>query len=201
MEEPQQSVPPPEPGASAQPRRPRRFGAPAVAGIFAAGLVIGIALAGLGVGIAQTNSPSPTPSSGSTLAPALKGRLGGGCFGHFGYFGALHGEFTVRGPNGGYETLAVQRGQVTAVSASSITVKSEDGFSRAYSLDANTVVTAGDNGIADVKTGIMVRVVGVVSAGKARAVQILDATIVERSGGTWLPGYREGSPSPSTSNA
>src|SRR5438309_3557405 len=71
MEEPQQSEPPPEPGASAQPRRPRRFGAPAVAGIFAAGLAIGIALAGLGVGIAQTNSPSPTPSSGSTLAPAL----------------------------------------------------------------------------------------------------------------------------------
>ena len=63
------------------------------------------------------------------------------------------------------------------------------------------MVTAGDNGIADVKTGNMVRVVGVVSAGKARAVQILDATIVERSGGTWLPGYREGSPSPSTSNA
>jgi hypothetical protein len=195
MEEPQESR------DSPQPRRRRRFGLPAGAGIFAGGLAIGIVLAGLGLGLAQTGSPSPTPSSGAPL-PGHKGPFGrGGLGGHFGFFGALHGEFTVPAPSGGYQTLAMQRGQVTAVSASSITVKSDDGFSRTYSVDGNTVVAAGDNGIADVKTGNAVRILAVVSGGKARAVQILDATTVGRSRGTWLPRYHEAEPSPSASTA
>ena len=196
MEEPRESR------DSLQPPRHRRFGLPAAAGLFAGGLAIGIVLAGLGLGLAQTSSPSPTPSSGATQVPGHKGLFGRGGFGgHFGFFGALHGEFTVPAPGGGYQTLAVQRGQVTAVNASSITVKSEDGFSRTYSVDGNTVVAAGDNGIADVKTGNAVRILAVVSGGKARAVQIFDATTVQRSRGTWLPRYHEAESSPSASNA
>src|SRR5437763_11621613 len=116
------------PPAVPPPPRPRRFGLPAAAGILAAGLAIGTVIAGLGLGLAQTESPSPAPSSGtSPLMPGHKGFFGRGGFGgRFGFFGALHGEFTVVAPGGGYETLAVQRGQVTAVSASSITVRSAD---------------------------------------------------------------------------
>jgi hypothetical protein len=184
--------------------RARRFGAGAVAGIFAAGLAIGVILAGLGVAIAQTSSPSPAPSAGTSPRipmPGLHRGFGGGCFGHFGFGGVLHGEFTGPAPNGGYETLAVQTGQVTSVSASSIAVKSEDGFTRTYSVDNNTLVVAGNNGIADVKTGNTVRIVAVVSGGSARAVQILDATTAKQSFGRWLPRFPGTPPSASQSAA
>jgi hypothetical protein len=165
--------------------RRRRRGAGIAVGVFAAGLVIGIMLAGLNVAGAQSSSPSQTPNSG-TRRPGLG--FGPGGFGHFWFgFGALHGEFTIPAPGGGYQTLAVQTGQVTSVSASSIAVKSEDGFVRTYSVDDSTLVTAGNNGISDVKTGDTVRVVAVVSGGKARAVDIVDATTVQQSRGRWAP--------------
>jgi hypothetical protein len=202
MDEPQSawaSPPaPPEPPS-------RRFGRGAVAGIFAAGLAIGVILAGLGVAIAQSSSPpSPAPSAGTpptSPVPGLHRGFGGGCFGHFGFGGVLHGEFTTPAPNGGYHTLAVQTGQVTSVGATSIAVKSEDGFTRTYSVDGNTLVVAGDNGISDVKTGNTVRIVAVVSGGRARAVQIFDATTAQQSLGRWLPRYPKTSPSESQSAA
>ncbi|MEI8408959.1 MULTISPECIES: hypothetical protein [unclassified Kribbella] len=45
---------------------------------------------------------------------------------------ALHGEFVTAKDGGGYETIATQKGEVTAVSTTSITVKSADGYSRTY---------------------------------------------------------------------
>jgi hypothetical protein len=164
----------------------RRLGAIGAA-VFAGGLVIGVILAGLSVAGAQT-SPSPSASTG-TLAPKF-GRFGPGMFGHGGFgFGAIHGEFTTPAPGGGYQTLATQRGTVTAVSSSSITVKSEDGFARTYGVDANTVVTAGNNGIANVKTGDTVRILAVVSSGKANAVEIMDATRLQQLRGRWQPPF------------
>jgi len=44
----------------------------------------------------------------------------------------LHGEFVVPDGSGGYATEMTQTGVVTAISPSSITVRSEDGFSQAY---------------------------------------------------------------------
>ena len=174
--------------------RRRRRGAGVAVCVFVAGLVIGIALAGLNVAGAQSNSPSPTQSSGAKQ-PGLG--FGPGGFGHFGFgFGALHGEFTMPAPGGGYQTLAVQTGQVTSVSTSSIALKSEDGFVRTYSVDDNTLVTAGNNGISDVKTGDAVHVVAVVSGGEARAVDIVDATTVQQSRGRWAPFPRDWSGSP-----
>ena len=110
--------------------------------------------------------------------------------------GALHGEFTMPAPGGGYQTLAAQTGQVTSVSTSSIALKSEDGFVRTYSVDDNTLVTAGNNGISDVKTGDAVHVLAVVSGGKARAVDIVDATTVQQSRGRWAPFPRDWPGSP-----
>ena len=102
----------------------------------------------------------------------------------------MHGEFTTRAPGGGFQTLATQVGDVTSVSASSIEVKSEDGFTRTYTVDDNTVVTAGDNGVADVKTGDTARIVALVNGGKANAVAVLDATRVRQSTERWRPAPR-----------
>ena len=112
--------------------------------------------------------------------------FGFGGFGGFGHFGGLHGEFTIRKPDGsGFQTVATQTGEVTAVSPSSITVKSEDGFSRTYSVDENTVVGAGRDGIGTVKTGDTVRVMGVVEGGTARAGAIMDSTSLGKIGEHW----------------
>ena len=85
---------------------------------------------------AATTAPSATPGASSpaagTGAPAHHDRKGG--LRH-----ALHGEF-VTGTTGAYVTRVVQRGTVSAVSPTSITVASEDGFSQTYALVAGTLV-------------------------------------------------------------
>jgi hypothetical protein len=54
---------------------------------------------------------------------------------------SLHGEFVVADGNGGYRTELTQTGTVTAISPTSLTVRSEDGFSQAYVIP-NTAGTA-----------------------------------------------------------
>jgi hypothetical protein len=51
---------------------------------------------------------------------------------------ALHGEFVVPDGNGGYRTELTQTGVLAAVSARSITAKSDDGFTQTYVLDGRT---------------------------------------------------------------
>src|SRR6266567_1138126 len=103
--------------------------------------------------------------------------------------GSLHGEFVVPAPGGGYETLATQTGTVTAVGSSSVTVKSDDGFSRTYAVGDNTAVNAGNNGISDVKSGDTVHVTAVVNGGKATAVDLVDQTRLQQIGSTWMPAF------------
>ena len=187
-----------------------------VAGFFLAGLGVAFArsssphsarllTAPAAVTPAQATTPAtPDPNAPNNAAPGHGRRFGhGGPFGGrlfgfgghgfgFGKFGGLHGEFTVKKPDGsGYETVATQTGDVTAVSPSSITVKSEDGFSRTYSVDENTVVGSGRDGIGSVKTGDTVRVVGLVDGGKASAAAVLDSTGLGRIGQHWgFPGHK-----------
>jgi hypothetical protein len=101
--------------------------------------------------------------------------------------GGIHGEMTTRAPGGGYQVLASQVGEVKDVTATSITVQSEDGFKRTYVVDDGTIVKAGNNGIADVKSGDTVRVIAVVKDGTATAKQVGDVTKVRESRGTWAP--------------
>jgi hypothetical protein len=49
-----------------------------------------------------------------------------------------HGEFTVQGANGKATVMTLQRGSVTAATATKLTVKSQDGFSASYTLDSST---------------------------------------------------------------
>src|SRR5437867_3914244 len=139
METPEVILPPP-PAPSRRVRTGAVFG-----GIFAVGLVAGLILAGLNAAGAQSSSPSPSHRGGGR-APYLHH----GGFGHCGFGpGVLHGEFTTPAPGGGYQTVAVQTGTVTSASSSSIALKSEDGFTRTYTVDDNTLVNAGNDGMGD----------------------------------------------------
>src|ERR1022692_4724823 len=84
--------------------------------------------------LAATPSPSPSVSRPGYGTPGPGHRFSGGSGGGFGsgVAGALHGQFVVPRSGGGYQTEDTQRGSVTAVSTSSITVKSADGFTKTF---------------------------------------------------------------------
>ena len=204
----------PDPDAARRGRTSRALVAGAVvAGFFLAGLGVAFArthpthstrLLASPAAVTPTQATTPaTPGQPAPGAPDPNGGPGrrfghggpfggklfgfGGFGGHgFGGFGGLHGEFTIKKPDGsGYQTIATQTGEVTAVSPSSITVKSEDGFSRTYSVDENTVVGSGRDGIGTVKTGDTVHIAGVVDNGKAAAAAIMDSTSLGNIAGHW----------------
>ena len=162
-----------------------------IAGTVAA--VVATTTAG-GVAWAATNAdPTPSPSpSASPSAPPNQPGPGQGLRhrGEFGMGGALHGEFVVPKDGGGYQTVATQRGEVTAVSKDSITVKSDDGYSRIYILTEDTLVNAARDGIDDVKVGNTVQVTAVVADGKATASSVNDGTVRKAAGDKW--GFKRG---------
>ena len=99
----------------------------------------------------------------------------------------MHGQFVVARPGGGYQTVDMQRGSVTAVTGSSITVRSSDGFVKTYQVPAAAQLNAQRNGIGSVRKGNQVMVVATVSGSTATATHILDFSLLPRQGG-W-PGY------------
>lgn len=130
--------------------------------------------------IAATPLPSapPRPGWAGVRRPGLRAGFGGGPF------GAVHGQFVVPKAGGGYQTVDMQRGAVTAVSATSITLKSSDGFIKTYQVTSSTYVDARQAGIASVKTGHQAVVLATVSGSTATAVRILDFSL--------LPAFRNG---------
>jgi hypothetical protein len=172
--------------------------------------VVLAAAAGAGVGAtalaSAATAPSTTqPASGespSTTTPGphqgpgghFGGHFGGGGFG--GGFGGLggpvvHGQYTVKGPNG-YETIDERTGTVSAVtntsgSTWSLTVKSADGTSGTFVVNSSTSVNGGESGIASVKSGNTVVVTATDSGGTATATQITDQTTLQANGKSWLP--------------
>lgn len=199
------------------PRGARRFlaGRTALAGLVVAGAAVGA----VGVALADdagslvpslvaspvSSTPSPSASPEERDGDRRDGRMGGRHGGlAFGGGRALHGELVVPKPGGGYQTMVVQGGEVTAVSASSITVKSEDGFSQTYAVTADTLVNAARDGIDTVKKGVTARVVAVRSGDTLTAVHVSDQTLREGFRDRFGPGHKDGrgrgdhpSPSPS----
>jgi hypothetical protein len=172
---------------------PRRRGPLYAVGLVGTGLVAGLVLAGLNVATAQT-SPTPTPSASAAPDKDRGGPFRGHGFGRHGgpggrggLGGALHGEFTTAAPGGGYQVMAMQVGDATAVSATSITVKSADGYARTYAVNDDTLVNAGNVGIGDVKTGDKVHVLALVKGGTASAVRVMDVTTVGALRDKWAP--------------
>jgi hypothetical protein len=145
-----------------------------------------------GNGSVTAADPTPSPSGSPSSAPDKQDRPGPGGphGGMFGMGGALHGEFVVSKDGGGYQTVATQRGQVTAVSKDSLTVKSEDGYSRTYKLTEDTLVNAARDGIDDVKNGNTVNVSATVEGGNATAVSVNDGTVRDAAQDRW--GFKRG---------
>jgi hypothetical protein len=98
-----------------------------------------------------------------------------------GLFGAVHGSAVVPKPGGGYQTIAFQNGKVTAVSSTSITLNSADGYSRSYQVTSSTLVNAQRDGIGSVKTGSHVIVTATVSSSTATATRIIDVSLIQQN--------------------
>ena len=149
-EQPDQQVPDPvQPGSGPQPGGSRRHRRVLAGAALAAGLAIG----GAGVAAAVTSSSHSSTAAVGTSA-TVAAHAGGSYHRRAGHRGdvlerrTLHGEFTMRAPGSKAgsaittRVLLVQRGSVTAVSSTSITVKSVDGFTATYPVNSSTKVRA-----------------------------------------------------------
>jgi hypothetical protein len=98
-------------------------------------------LPGNGNGNGYGNGKAKAKANGNGLGGLGMGSMMSG-------IGALgdvqHGEVTVRDSAGKAVVMTVQRGTVTAASATSVTVKSADGFTATYAVDDTTRGRAGD---------------------------------------------------------
>ncbi|NES17316.1 MULTISPECIES: hypothetical protein [Micromonospora] len=74
----------------------------------------------------------------------------------------LHGEVVVQTKDGGTKTVAVQRGQVTAIDGRQMTVKSADGFTMTWTFDDQLRVIERRHTVqsGDIKVGTTVGVAG-----------------------------------------
>jgi hypothetical protein len=129
---------------------------PATASADIADEAIALQQVGFDTGLADT--PSPEASTGSGDAPRKLRR----------YLrkNTLHGEVTIQTKKQGTKTVVVQRGSVTAVDASKVTVKSSDGFTLTWAfgdkvrvvqdkktVEKSALKTGEEIGIAGTKTG------------------------------------------------
>ena len=212
----------PEHDHDAQPGKPslrtalqgsRRFA------IMAGVVTLGV-LAGAGVAVAATSSsgqpaspgasasPSPSPSVRPHFPPKGPWHMrapGGGPFDFGGpgalggLFGAVHGSAVVPKPGGGYQTVAFQNGKVTAVSSTSITLHSADGYSHSYRVTSSTLVNAQRDGIGSIKAGNQVIVTATVSGSTATATRIIDVSLLQQAfhrffGGAHAPDFKVATP-------
>jgi hypothetical protein len=173
------------------------------------GVAAGVAVGATALASAASSSNGPTskttPPSSSTHPNFPHGAGGrgfggrgfgsggfGGGFGGFGAFGqVLHGEGTIKGPNG-YETIEVQTGTVTTVkdvsgSTWSMTVTSADKTALTYVVDSGSTVNGGETGISAVKSGDTVNVLAVVSKGTATVKTLIDSTQLKANRTSWAP--------------
>ncbi|MFJ6027523.1 DUF5666 domain-containing protein [Pseudarthrobacter sp. NPDC092424] len=115
-----------------------------------------------------------------------------------------HSESVVKDADGSFRTVLVQRGTVEAVSGTSVTVRSEDGYSQAYAVDADTRISghpaafghrspAADDDdkpagprtgtVPDIAVGDWVRVFGVKEGDRVTATRIAPGAGNVRGGG------------------
>lgn len=131
------------------------------------------------------------PTSTTTAAPDdeddhpwghWRGRGPWGGFGDLdGILGAnvtdlLHGEVVLAKEGGGTQTVAVQKGAVTEVSATAVTVRSGDGYTKSYTVNEDTMVKADKDEIGAVAKDEEVVVVAPGSGDKQTATVLVDLT-------------------------
>lgn len=147
----------------------------------AAAAILGAGTAALAVSGSSSNPSSPAASSSqapgkSAQAPGRQGKLRPGL--NLARR-ALHATWVTRDGSSGFVTHDAIRGQVTAVSAGSITVKAADDVSQTYAVTGDTKVHLRADGkgkagsIGEVKTGDRVIVLGTGTT-SLTATQVLD---------------------------
>ncbi|MGH9036867.1 MAG: hypothetical protein ACRD0O_13970 [Acidimicrobiia bacterium] len=166
-------------------------------GIALAALAVGLVAGGLGIAGAEEEPVPPADETVAVPAPFFAGRPGlmrfpgpdavfhkrfgfgpGLGFGGFDP-GGIHSEVTFENPEGKFQTTATQLGKVVAVSPTSITLESEDGYKRTYAVGEDTLVTAGRDGIGNLEKGNSVHLIARVEGSEARAVRIFDAAAMK----------------------
>jgi hypothetical protein len=184
QETPQQQTPADQEltwGGAQPAARPRWSGKKTAAAV---AIAVGVAAAGgiavyAASGTAGTAAPQGMGGPGGGMRGGFGGGFGGGPGG--GVMDALHGEFTISDGGNGYKTAYLQTGQVTAVSDTSLTAKSADGYTKVYTIDGDTVF--GNNGSAsDITSGDTVTVVATPEGGNATADSVLDRSQMQQGG-------------------
>lgn len=125
-------------------------------------VAVAVAVGIAGAGATAVYAASDSSDSGSTSAQGgpgggTGGPPDGGPGGMGGGMGALsealHGEYVVSDGDGGYTTELLQNGEVTAISDTSVTVESEDGYTKTYTIDADTATGNDSADLSDIATG------------------------------------------------
>ena len=155
---------------------------------------VALALTGTGAAIAwSADSPSPSPSASGKANGQDKPKAAKPDKSQRPQ--ELHSESTVKKSDGTFETVLAQHGTVEAVNETSVTVKSEDGFTQSYAINADTRIVkvpapaadgtppTGEDGkrlkpsdvaIAEIAVGETVRVSGVKSGSDVTARQLVE---------------------------
>jgi hypothetical protein len=166
-------------GLRARTRRPYILVAVAVTALLG-GAGAALVVTGSGKAVAAHNASAAGPAPSSSASPALPGAVSPGTRqaspGRVTDPSVLHGQYVVRNPGGGYQTVDVQDGVITAVSARSVTLRSGDGFAHSYVVTRSTVIDAGHGGITSVKVGDDASVQATVTGGSATATSLTDLT-------------------------
>ena len=138
----------------------------------------------------STVAASPTGSS-QVWASRQHFMLGLGQAGTLGP-NVVRGTLIVKGADGKYETLSVQKGTAHQVGSGHMTVNSADGVSRTYDVVSSTAVRADGDSISSVKDNDVVSVLASVNGSAYTAERIIDLTEVTPTGTGLGIGYTAG---------
>lgn len=167
----------------------RKHGVAVGAIVLAGGLAVGGATAYAAAGSPATSSTSTAADTASITGTTGTGPLTMAKPGHARVRipVGIHGQVTVKnGKTGEYVVREWQRGQITAVSGSTVTVKSADGTTWTWTTASNTKITRDGKKIAEsaLATGNKVEILGKQSGSANDATRIFAPTATQGSGTT-----------------
>lgn len=116
--------------------------------------------------LTPTPPPTPTPTVVPTATPAPR-------VPRVAFPGTLHGEFVLPSKDGCGFTVLSQTGEATALTEGSVTVRSQDGFEKVYTIDDSTKVYAGRRGN-EIKQGDWISVTATATGETATAAHVFD---------------------------
>lgn len=128
---------------------------------------IAVVLAGAGAAVIYAAAGTTQQGGGPGFGGPPPGGPGGFGGGPAAATDALHGQFVVPDGRGGYATELTQTGVVTDISDTSITARSEDGFTQTYVVTTDT-----RQGRTEVKPGDTATIRGVTADGTNTATVI-----------------------------